>query len=117
MMTGGVVNSPGHYFFDPTTTVLDALSNAGGMGAEVTIINNAAADASAVRLVRNGRTLILDLRPETADQTTLEMPIQSGDWIHVPFQVRSRVREEVQFWGGVLSLLSSLVSVIVLIGR
>ena len=109
-----VVGSPGHYFFDPTTTILDALSTAGGYGVEVAVTSNVAADASAVRLVRGGRTITLDLRPDNADQTTLEMSIQSGDWIHVPAQRRSRVRDEVQFWGSVLSFFSSVVGVVVL---
>ena len=113
----GIVGSPGHYFLDPTTTILDALSTAGGYGLEVSVATNAAADASGVRLVRDGRTRVLDLRPESADQTVLEMSIQSGDWIHVPAQQRSRLRDEMQFWGGVLSLFTSVVAVVVLIVR
>ena len=113
----GVVSSPGHYFFDPTTTVLDALSEAGGVGAEISVVNAAAADASAVRLVRNGRTTILDLRPENPDQETLEMSIRSGDWLHVPFRQRSRIRDDVQFWGGLLSLFTSAVAAVILIAR
>src|SRR5262245_27446373 len=30
----GVVGAPGHYLFDPTTTVIDAVSQAGGTGLE-----------------------------------------------------------------------------------
>ena len=113
----GMVNVGGHYFLDPTTTILDALSAAGGYMAEVAIATNAAADASGVRLVRDGRVIVLDLRPESTDQTVLEMSIQSGDWIHVPAQQRSRLRDEMVFWGGVLSLFSSVVAVVILIAR
>ena len=88
-----------------------------GYGLEVSVATNAAADASGVRLVREGRAIVLDLRPESADQTVLEMSIQSGDWIHVPAQQRSRLRDEMQFWGGVLSLFTSVVAVVVLIVR
>ena len=113
----GMVNVGGHYFLDPTTTILDALSAAGGYMAEVAIATNATADASGVRLVRDGRVIVLDLRPESTDQTVLEMSIQSGDWIHVPAQQRSRLRDEMVFWGGVLSLFSSVVAVVILIAR
>ena len=87
----GMVNVGGHYFLDPTTTILDALSAAGGYMAEVAIATNAAADASGVRLVRDGRVIVLDLRPESTDQTVLEMSIQSGDWIHVPCPAAQQV--------------------------
>src|SRR5688572_12881025 len=111
----GVVGAPGHYFLDPTTTVVDALSTAGGMGSEVTISGNAAANAANVRLVRDGQTMILDLRPEIADPTAINMRVQSGDWIHVPPQQRSRFRDDIQFWGSVISLFTSTVAAIFII--
>jgi polysaccharide biosynthesis/export protein len=110
----GVVGAPGHYLFDPTTTIMDALAQAGGTGLEFTISNNAAADLENSRLVRDGRTIILDLRPEAADPIPLQMRVQSGDWIHVPPQVRSRIRDDITFWSGVISLLTSVVAVIAL---
>ena len=113
----GLVAAGGRYFLDPTTTILDALSAAGRTMAEVAIATNAAADASGVRLVWDGRTMILDLRSDAATQAVLEMPIQSGDWIHVPAQQRSRLRDEMQFWGSLLSLFSSVVAVGILIAQ
>jgi polysaccharide export outer membrane protein len=113
----GVVGSPGHYLFDPTTTIMDALAQAGGTGLEFTIANNAAADLENARLVRDGQTSLLDLRPESPSRTMLELRIQSGDWIHVPPKARSRIRDDITFWSGVISLLTSVVAAVVLIGR
>ncbi len=81
------------------------------------VSNTVAGNPSAVRLVRDGQTIILDLRPETADPRVLAMRIQSGDWIHVPPRPRSRFRDEIQFWGSLVSLFTSMVAAVVLIGR
>ena len=113
----GVVGAPGHYLLDPTSTIVDALAIAGGAGADVTFANNVAADVAGVRLVRDGSSYVLDLRPETTGMEAFEIRIQSGDWIHVPAQRRSRVRDDIQFWVGVLSLLTSVAAVATLIGR
>ncbi len=113
----GIVGSPGHYLLDPTATIVDALATAGGAGGEVAVSNTVAGNPSAVRLVRDGQTIILDLRPETADPRVLAMRIQSGDWIHVPPRPRSRFRDEIQFWGSLVSLFTSMVAAVVLIGR
>ncbi len=73
----GMVGRPGHYFLDPTATIVEALSNAGGVGSELGITNTgAAADVAHVRLVREGQTRTLDLRPEIADPVVLELRIQ-----------------------------------------
>ena len=112
----GVVGSPGHYLFDPTTTVVDALAQAGGTGLEFTIANNAAADLEHARMVRDGETIFLDLRPESPDLSVIEMRIQSGDWIHVPPKERSRLRDDITFWSGVLSLVASVAAMVVLVG-
>lgn len=112
----GVVGSPGHYLFDPTTTVVDALAQAGGTGLEFTIANNAAADLEHARMVRDGQTIFLDLRPESPDRSVIEMRIQSGDWIHVPPKERSRLRDDITFWSGVLSLVASVAAMVVLVG-
>ena len=45
------------------------------------------------------------------------MRIQSGDWIHVPYRERSRVRDEIQFWGSVVSFAASVVGLVILINR
>jgi polysaccharide export outer membrane protein len=111
----GVVGQPGHYLLDPTTTVIDAVSQAGGTGLEFTISNNAAADLENSRLVRDGRTIIIDLRPEAADPATLTTRVQSGDWIHVPPKARSRVRDDITFWSGVISLFTSIVATIAIL--
>jgi protein involved in polysaccharide export with SLBB domain len=106
----GVVPAPGHYLLDPTSTIVDALATAGGAGGEIAINNNVAGDPSEVRLIRtDGETMLLDLRPDNADPDVLGMLIQSGDWIHVPPLGRSRWRDDIQFWGSVLTLLTSVV--------
>jgi polysaccharide export outer membrane protein len=112
----GVVGAPGHYLFDPTTTIVDALAQAGGTGLEFTIANNPAADLQNARVVRDGQTILLDLRPEAVNRDVLDMRIQSGDWIHVPPKGRSRLRDDITFWSGVISLLTSVVAAAVLIG-
>jgi protein involved in polysaccharide export with SLBB domain len=111
----GIVGAPGHYLLDPTTTVIDAVSQAGGTGLEFTIANNAAADLENSRLVRDGRTIIIDLRPEAADPMTMALRVQSGDWIHVPPKGRSRFRDDITFWSGVISLFTSIVATIAII--
>ena len=113
----GVVPGPGHYLLDPTSTIVDALAQAGGAGGEVTVGNNVAGNPGAVRLLRGGETIVLDLRPESPDPEVFEMRIQSGDWIHVPPFPRSRVRDDIQFLGSVLSLFTSVVAAIVIISR
>ena len=114
----GVVGAPGHYFLDPTATIMDALANAGGIGSEVGVGGSGiAANSSAVRLVRDGKTIILNLRAEGADPTDVEMRIQSGDWIHVPPVALSRVRDNIAFITGVLALASSVLGTVLLITR
>ncbi len=115
----GAVGRPGQFFVSPTTTVVGAIAQAGGMLPELTApgLNNLPADQARVRLVRDGRTTILNLRPDEVRPEILQMPVQSGDWIHVPNQARSRVRDELQFWGGILSFVTNLVAIIVLVSR
>lgn len=112
----GAVRNPGSIFIDPSATLIDVLSEAGGVGIDVVVASNQiAADPSKVRLVRDGRVTILDVRPEHVTQDVLSMPIQSGDWIFVPPRPRSRIRDEIQFWGGVLSFATTVVALVVLI--
>lgn len=115
----GMVRRPGSYYLDPTLTVLDALSEAGGSSGEIDFgIGGGAADVSQVRLVRrSGELRILDLRPDQISQETLAMKIQSGDWIHVPPQSQSKLRDDIQFYGGVLAILVSMASLIVLVSN
>ena len=69
----GAVRNPGVYPVDPTLTVSDALSLAGG----------AAADGrrDKVEIIRNGSRLSADLR---TDAIVANSPIQSGDQLYVP---------------------------------
>lgn len=113
----GAVRNPGHYLLDPSSTIIDALANAGGVASEIDIGQYAASDPAASRFVRAGELFILDLRPNTEDPSVFSLPIQSGDWIHIPIANRSRVREQVQFWGGIISLVTSTIALIVLMGR
>ena len=113
----GVVGSPGHYFFDPTTTIADALATAGGAGFEFSVGTGAAADLQHVRLLRDGRPILMDLRPESADPAPLTMHVESGDWIFVPARARSSIRDDISFWSGVVGVLTTLVGVVVLFTR
>lgn len=114
----GAVGSPGQYFMDPTATVMDAMAEAGGVGPEFAVQSTQIpADPANVRLVRDGETTTLNLRPESVRDEIINMRIQSGDWFHVPYRSRSRIRDEVQFWGSVVSFTASLVGLVILIGR
>ena len=70
-----------------------------------------------VRLVRDNVTHILNLRPDEVQPSVISMRVQSGDWIHVPPRPRSEVRDQITFWGGVLSFLTSIVSLLILANR
>jgi len=111
----GAVRNPGHYLLDPSSTLIDALASAGGVSSEVDMGWSAASDPASSRFVRDGELFILDLRPNTAEPAVFSLPIQSGDWIHVPIADRSRVRERVQFWASVMSLALSTAALIVII--
>ena len=115
----GSVFSPGRYYLAPTSAILDALTEAGGMMPELTAagLSNLPSDQSRVRLVRDGESHVLNLRPDEATDAVLNMPIRSGDWLHVPNQARSRVRDELQFWGGVISFVANLVAIIIFVGN
>jgi len=105
----GAVSRPGNFFVDPTTTLVDLLAEAGGVQELTVMANIQFADPSQVRLVRGGTTDIIDVRPDSIDPEIARMPVESGDWVFVPFAQRSRLREEVTFWGSVLGLVTSIV--------
>lgn len=114
----GAVGHPGQYFLDPTSTIVDAIAKAGGMASEVAVASNQIpANQAAVRLVRDGKTMFLDLRPGQVTDSVLKMRIKSGDWINVPTRARSHVRDDIQFWGGVLSFLTSVVGLVYFMGH
>lgn len=114
----GAVGQPGQYYLDPTATVADAMAEAGGVGPEFAVTTlQIPADPENVRLVRDGETQLLNLRPQDISNEVLNMRIQSGDWYHVPYRQRSRIRDEVTFWGSVVSFAASVVGLVILIGR
>jgi len=111
----GAVRTPSHYLMDPSSTLIDALARAGGVGSEVDLGAYAASDPERSRFVRDGELYLLDLRPNSPDPSIFSIPIQSGDWIHIPIANRSRMRERVQFWGGVISVFTSTIIMIALL--
>jgi len=114
----GSVRSPGNYFVDPTSTLIDVLSTAGGMNSEVAFGTfGAPADPSRVQLVRGQERRSLDLRPESVDEEILNIRIRSGDWLHVPPRTRSQLRDDVQFLGSITSLITSVLTVVILLGN
>ena len=114
----GAVPQPGQFYLDPTATLAEALATAGGTTPEFAISAVfIPSDPTQVRLVRDGVATILNFRAEEVSQETLNMRIKSGDWLHVPYQPRSRVRDEIQFWGSVIGILTSTIGLAVLIGR
>jgi polysaccharide export outer membrane protein len=111
----GAVPAPGQFYLDPTATVAEALAVAGGATPEFAVAGNyIPSDPTRVRLVRDGRSVTLNFRAQEVSQETLDIRIRSGDWVHVPYQPRSRIRDEVQFWSGVVSLTASVLGVLYL---
>jgi protein involved in polysaccharide export with SLBB domain len=116
-VTGAVMN-PGRYFVPPSATLVDALSRAGGASSEVDLgLQGGASDPAQVRLVRDGVATVIDMRPLSVQPHVLSLRIQSGDWLHVPRATRSKVKENVSFYGTILSTLLTFVTLIILIGE
>lgn len=114
----GAIPRPGQYFMDPTATLLDALAAAGGANIEyATVGSMIPGDAKNVQLVRAGVRQVLNFHPSQITEETLHIRIRSGDWLHVPAENKTAVRDQVLFWGGLISLASSTISLIILIGR
>jgi polysaccharide export outer membrane protein len=114
----GAVRTPGQFFVPPSATLVDALARAGGATSEVDVgLAGGAADPSQVRLVRDGVSMVLDLRPLDVNPETISLQVQSGDWLFVPRAQRSALREQVVFWGSVFTTLFTAASLIVLIAQ
>ena len=113
----GSVAQPGQLFLPPSTTLVGALAQAGGATSELAQSQGGASDLARVRLVRDGVTTVLDLRPLGAVPDILDLSVQSGDWLFVPRVPRSQIRDDITFYGTVLSTLFTLASLIVLISR
>ncbi|MDT8369001.1 MAG: polysaccharide biosynthesis/export family protein [Longimicrobiales bacterium] len=105
----GAVGRPGNFFVDPTTTLVDLIAEAGGASEFAINTDRVIADASQVRLVRDGTTRIIDFRADSLDRDRALAPVESGDWLYVPFAQRSRFREEISFWGSIVGLITSVV--------
>jgi len=114
----GAVPRPGQYYMDPTTTLLDAITAAGGSNAEYAVVGSMIpGDPRNVQLVREGQRQILNFHPAQVSDETLRMRIRSGDWLNVPPERKTAVRDQVLFWGNLLSLTSSVVTLVVLLVR
>jgi protein involved in polysaccharide export with SLBB domain len=113
----GVVRNAGTYYLSPASTISDALSAAGGAASEVAFNLGAASDPTKVQLTRRGYSgpMTINLHPLQADPRVLNAPIQSGDWIYVPPATRSRIRENVVFFGGIASLALTITTLIIVI--
>ena len=114
----GAVGRPGRYFLPPSATLVDALALAGGSGSDIDVaVQGGAADPANVRLVREGVSTIIDMRPLEIRPVVLDLRVQSGDWLHIPRAVRSERRDDISFYGSILSTLLTFVSLIVLVGQ
>jgi protein involved in polysaccharide export with SLBB domain len=114
----GSVGRPGQYYLDPSATVIDALAEAGGPSSELAVNTyQIPSDQSRVRLVRDGQTFELNVRPDEITPEVIQMRIHSGDWLHVPARKRSRVRDELTFWSTVTSFVTSVVVLVILVNR
>lgn len=113
----GAVGAPSIYYVDPTTTIMEAMATAGGIGPELAINSNILpSDPSQVRLARDGQIEILDLRSTMLTPEILGRRVQSGDYFYVPPQGRSRVRDEITFWGSVVGFVTSVLLLAGVIG-
>ncbi len=116
-ITGAVRNS-GRFFVSPSATLVEALAEAGGSQSEVDVgLVGGASDPSQVRLVRDGLSTVIDMRPLSIRPDVVNLPVQSGDWLFVPRARRSQVRDDVNFWGSILTTALTLASLVVLIVR
>lgn len=93
----GAVYRPGRYEVEPTTTLADALADAGGPAPH--------GRDDRIELVRDGRRILVDVH---AGDRLMELPVRSGDEIHIP--MRSWAARNV---GTIVTGVSALVGVII----
>lgn len=99
----GAVQRPGLYHIEPTNTIFDAISMAGGFRPD--------ARTDQVRLVRAGEVIEMDAeRTIEEGGDALSLSLQSGDRLIVPERWRWNIRDVM--WG-----LQSVALLITLIGR
>lgn len=116
----GTVQRPGTFFLDPTSTLLQAVAEAGGeqqVGGGY--YAREVADLGRVRLVRGDETEVLNLRADAsgADRAFNRL-IRSGDWLYVPRASTARTfRENVTFWGQVASLALTVALFVTQVGN
>ena len=114
----GAVRNGGQFFVPPFSTLVDALARAGGATSDVDVgLSGGASDPSQVRLVRDGMTFLVDLRHMGSNPEIFSLQVQSGDWLHVPRAPSSQAREQISFWGGLLTTLLTAASLVVLIAQ
>ncbi len=114
----GAVRNPGQFYVPPSAKLVDALARAGGVTSEVDVgLQGGASDPSRVRLVRDGVATVIDLRPLAIRPEVINLRVQSGDWLYVPRAPRSKLKEDITFWGSAFGTLLTLASLIVLIAR
>lgn len=112
----GAVRAPGRLFLDPTARLFDAIAAAGGATIEHAVTGNQIpSDQRIVQLVREGERQVLNFHPADVTDATMRLRIRSGDWIHVPAQRRTSIRDDAIFWGSLVSFAASVVSLIFVI--
>ena len=112
----GAVRTGGQFYVPPSATLVDVLARAGGVTSEVDVgLSGGASDPSQVRLVRDGVATVIDLRPLEIRPEVISLRVQSGDWLYVPRAPGSQTREQITFWGSLLSTALTAASLIVLI--
>ena len=113
----GAVRESGQ-FFVPPSSLIDALARAGGVTSEIDAnIAGGASDPSQVRLVRDGVSTVIDMRPLEIRPEVIELRVQSGDWLYVPRVLRSQLRQDITFYGSLASTLLTFVTLIILIAQ